>query len=682
MPVGLDTGTNSPLGAAQQGLDFESSAGQVFGVGFGEGVRYSSFGAIGGLAQWYTAGADKYSRKQIGLDIGGYPIYDTKDSGVVPDEKSWKDSQYYRLGLKYQPNITWNQAQLLATREDARTHDAWITSNAKSGISAFALRMLGDLTGSALDPTNYINVVGLANKVLTAFKIAEKIPLAVKIAKSIERGGMAAKGATDAAVSVAAIQPLIMAEEKKFQGDYDAIMALSSVAMAGGIGTGFGFVAGKIHKIRAEAHARAVAKTVRQITTDLPPDVSGIIKPAIEEARAIKIDRLAELEKQKVDVETRIAKETVKEKPIPTSRQEILKAIKEEIAARPDTAANRKLRQSVDLAINNETLIGKQAKTVDALIARKLGETKIGSEQTASLKYLGMTEKELLSLMRTEISSPTAVAGGKTYKKDAFGVTTDVEGFGSTFPEYFRNQGLKKEDVVAIIDKKLSGAKLTDKQATVLDTLLSGKIAELESQKHFVETEASQKAAVADRPSAEVSGMGLEVGDVFKIHGEKYEVSVIDEKGITLKLETGESITLEPTSKIPMPDEGSVVKAKTVHPEVAALNKKIAELRDEIAQRDELRYDTGQEPFVSPKEADIKEVADAPGYADMTKQTEELQAEVNNIKSETEALTPEQQAELKRDMEELENVNEEIKKIPLYEKAYRAAVDCILGGGK
>lgn len=660
MPIGLDERTMSPMGAEQSAMGFESTAGQILGIGIEQGLRTTAMGALQGLEEYHR---------------------DTANNTVVPDEETWKKSRYYRPGLKYQSNITWNQAQLLSEREDARKHDEFITSHAASKFGAVSLNLLGNLIGSIPAFENFIPVVGPLNRLVEVSKLARKIPFLVDAVKIAKRSAVV-RGAIDAGVSTAAIQPLIMAEEARYQGDYDTVMALESIVMGTTIGSVFGWVGGKLSKIKTEAHTEAVAKTVRDITTEKPPDVSGIIKPAVEEAMAIKIDRLAELEKQKVDVETRIAKETVQEKPIPTSRQEILKAIKEEIAARPDTQANRKLRQSVDLAINNETLIGKQAKTVDALIARKLGETKIGSEQTASLKYLDMTEKELLSSMRTEISSPTAVAGGKTYKKDAFGVTTDVEGFGSTFPEYFRNQGLKKEDVVSIIDKKLSGVKLTDKQAMVLDTLLSGKIAELESQKHFVETEAAQKAAVADRPSVEVSGMGLEVGDVFKIHGEKYEVSAIDEKGITLKLETGESIILEPTSKVPMPDEGSVVKAKTVHPEVAALNKKIAELRDEIAQRDELRYDTGQEPFVSPKEADIKEVADAPGYADMTKQTEELQAEVNNIKSETEAFTPEQQAELKRDMEELENVNEEIKKIPLYEKAYRAAVDCILGGGK
>lgn len=660
MPIGLDERTMSPMGAEQSSLGFESTAGQILGVGIKQGLRTTAMGALQGLEEYHR---------------------DTANNTVVPDEETWKKSRYYRPGLKYQTNITWNQAQLLSEREDARKHDEFITSHAASKFGAVSLNLLGNLIGSIPAFENFIPVVGPLNRLVEVSKLARKIPFLVDAVKIAKRSAVV-RGAIDAGVSTAAIQPLIMAEEAKYQGDYDTVMALESIAMGTTIGSAFGWVAGKLSKIKTEAHTEAVAKAVRDITTEKTPDVSGIIKPAIEEARTIKIDRLAELEKQKVDVETRIAKETVQEKPIPTSRQEILKAIKEEIALRSDTVANRKLIQSVDLAINNETLIGKQAKTIDNLIAKKLGETKIDSERTASLKSLGMTEKELLSSMRTEISSTSAVAGGKTYKKDAFGVTTDVEGFGSTFPEYFRNQGLTKEGVVAIIDKKLSGAKLTDKQAMVLDTLLSGKISELESQKHFIETEAAQKAAVAGRPGVEISRLGLEAGDVFRIHGEKYEVSAIDEKGITLKLETGESITLEPTSILPMPDEGSVVKAKAVHPEVSALNKKIADLKAEIAQREELRYDTGQEPFVSPKEADIKEVADAPGYADMTKQTEELQAEVNKIKSETEALTPEQQAELKRDMEELENVNEEIKKIPLYEKAYRAAVDCVLGGGK
>lgn len=131
MPIGLDERTMSPLGTAQQGRDFESTAGQVFGVGVKEGLRTTSMGAVHGLAEWYDG-------------VG--------NNEVVPDEESWKSSSYHRPGLKYQPGITWNQAQLLATREDSRRHDEFIMTHAKSTGSAALLNISGNIVGHMVDP--------------------------------------------------------------------------------------------------------------------------------------------------------------------------------------------------------------------------------------------------------------------------------------------------------------------------------------------------------------------------------------------------------------------------------------------------------------------------------------------------------------------------------------------------
>jgi len=549
MPIPTNVITPEPLITSTQESRFRSTGLELFGTGVGEGLQYSTPGAVGRLASWYGAGNDEKI-----------------------DEDTWKASPHHREGLAYDPSMTMARAEILAYRKDIETRREFIKAHAGSSGSAMVLGFLGNIAGNLPDPINYIPVLNVGAKAWMISKVG-------RIAAA------AAKGAAEATAGSVITQPLIMAAEKQSQGDYDLAMAMQNVLASTVFGATFGSIAGQIEKLKTRTHADGVSKAVDDMTGGRPVDTALVIRKELDRIRQEKISLLDNLKKQKSDIETKLSTEQ------PFVRHE-----------------------------------------------------------------------DVLNAIRQDVER--GYAGARLPVKDEFGVITDYKGVASGFPEYFRNKGYRKEEVLNIIDKAAKGEKLTEKQNKILSDIVEGKVKEFESARHIIETENASKA----RPSAIIQDIGLEAGDKFKIYGESYTVKSFDEEG-NIVLGMGDTeIKLDTLDKLPLPDEGSIVKKIT--PELAAVNKQISDLDAELQERP-VDFSTNEEPFVAPEEAVIKE-NELTGQADMTDEIPDLEAQIKEMESEAMLVD--------EDIKAIEDAGQLEKEAGMWGKAYKMAVDCILRG--
>jgi len=549
MAIPTNVITPEPLITSTQESRYRSTGLELFGTGVGEGLQYSTPGAVGRLASWYGAGNDEKI-----------------------DEDTWKASPHHREGLAYDPSMTMARAEILAYRKDIETRREFVKAHAGSSGSAMVLGFMGNIVGNIPDPINYIPVLNVGAKAWMISKVG-------RIAAA------AAKGAAEATAGSMITQPLIMAAEKQSQGDYDLTMAMQNVLASTAFGGLFGSVAGHIEKIKTRTHVDGVSVGVDNLTSGKAVDVAPVIRNELDRIRQEKVSLLDNLKKQKADI-----------------------------------------------------------------------ETKLGTEQPF------VRHEDVLNAIRQDVER--GYAGARLPVRDEFGVITEYKGIASGFPEYFRGKGYRKEEVLNIIDKAIQGEKLTKKQNNILSDVVEGKTKEFESARHVIETESATKA----RPSEIIQDIGLETGDKFKIYGESYIVKGFDEES-NIILGIGETeIKLDTLDKLPLPDEGSIIKKIT--PELAIVNKQISDLETEL-QKAPVDFSTNEEPFVAPEDAVIKE-NELTGQADMTDEIPDLEAQVKEMESEAMLID--------EDVKAIEDVKQLEKEAGLWGKAYKVAVDCILRG--
>lgn len=178
------------------------------------------------------------------------------------------------------------------------------------------------------------------------------------------------------------------------------------------------------------------------------------------------------------------------------------------------------------------------------------------------------TEADILNAMRQEIESGKAGSRVGLKRESEMGpgkgkMTGEFISDPSTFPEYFKNKGLEKKEILNIIDKRLGLQKLTAKQQEVLDTLL-------EERERFMRGRYEQYKATAARLDKEASIKRTPVGDLNVAPGEKIEIlkdGVIQEVEVTdvsesgsVTLSTGE--TLDVFDTVDMVDQEAVKRSK------------------------------------------------------------------------------------------------------------------------
>lgn len=145
---------------------------------------------------------------------------------LFQDEAEMKASPYYRDGIKYEPGMTRLRLQVMSEEHDLsaiRQH----YSSLRPGAA-----ILGSLAGAALEPTNYIPVLG---EEATAASIARLGPIL----------GRALTGASDAALNTAILSTLTARERSTWGDDVSFHTMASDIAFSAVAGGIFGGVMGK-----------------------------------------------------------------------------------------------------------------------------------------------------------------------------------------------------------------------------------------------------------------------------------------------------------------------------------------------------------------------------------------------------------------------------------------------------
>lgn len=608
-----------PLLTATQGDRYKTSKMQLLKLGISEGWQYSTFGALGKTAQWYAAGTRQYS------DSGF-----AEDNDLPLSKEEWQESDWYRDGLEYQEGLTAMRAQILAQRKDAVDRNNFLRSHADAGVTGAALGLVGNMVGAAFDPINYIPVFGYGAKAFLATKVGvgairagKGAKAAIEAAKTAARitgtqaevavagkvgavGARAIRGATEAGVGTTIQQPLIMHAEREGQEDYDVYMAMANIAIATGFGTTFGAAAGMLGRVRPETRTEAFSKAIDDIAADRPVDVAPVIKPALEKIR----------QKQQTELDNLIA-------------------------VRKEAEHQYRVRQATRERTQFELVKAKSEKA-------KLEAQPKAAEPIASEEFIAKT-------VRNEIER--GYAGRRVPVKDEFGVIVSYEGIPSGYPDYFKDKGLRRKEVLNIIDKKLAGKKLTEKQQGVYDDLIAAKTGELENEKYLTQKEATSE----ERPNTIVADLGLKPGDEFTVYGESYKVKSINADGNPVVDIEGTEHTLDMFGEIPQPDEGSMARRSS--PELAALNDRIAALEKELSEPDPV-LDTGAEPFVPPEIPDDIE----------------LEADLKTLQADLDILKRGEKIDA-GDIALLEAADNNTKHTSNVIKVFAAAKNCILRGG-
>lgn len=187
-----------------------------------------------------------------------------------------------------------------------------------------------------------------------------------------------------------------------------------------------------------------------------------------------------------------------------------------------------------------------------------------------SIMQLNSSHKTTLEAVRAEIAQ--GEAGERFATETEEGTVSGA--IPSTFPEYFKNKGYKKDDTLRAVDKALAGKPLTKLQQILVEDLNQGY------------RQGRLNNLLKDRQETEVTAWDLNEGDTFKRDGETYKVKKVDEDGFlpeveiknseTFRIEGDETIgmdrgTLKQTEKQPVVSgmrQGEGVE--TIKPETSA----------------------------------------------------------------------------------------------------------------
>lgn len=236
---------NTPADVVQNAFEQPFSASGTFGQGV-IGGALSSYGLGTTIRDTNTSPG----RQQVN-DQGNIPaIYTSQtdthletdqdlaqrgDQGLTQDQ--YKQSQFYRPEIPYDPSMTVNRARDLSQFADAQA-----VRNAMAARRPWTA-LAGNFAGSALDPINYVPVLG-------------EEASAAAIARLGVVGGRALVGSADAALNVGTAGLLTAPVRQSFGDDISWQAQASQIAMGAALGASFGAVHG-IFSARADARDAA-----------------------------------------------------------------------------------------------------------------------------------------------------------------------------------------------------------------------------------------------------------------------------------------------------------------------------------------------------------------------------------------------------------------------------------------
>jgi len=172
----------------------------------------------------------------------------TDEPSPVLSQDAYKSSPFFREGVPWDASMTEDRAAALASWHDAKRVREYFA--VKRPITAF----LGNVAGQAVDPINYIPVVGPTVQAAAAARVGRVI-------------GTAATASADAALNTAIAGIATSSQRGRLGDDITWQTTVSEIATAALIGAAFGGIAGGIDARRAARVDAAVRERLSTLQT-------------------------------------------------------------------------------------------------------------------------------------------------------------------------------------------------------------------------------------------------------------------------------------------------------------------------------------------------------------------------------------------------------------------------------
>lgn len=211
-------------------------------------------------------------------------------------EDEWRSSEYYRDGLRYEPNMTEGLAKLLAERKDEERIFA-NTVNRASGAEKI-VGMAGGFIGGVFEPRNFAAgiaasvvtggvVQGLgvaaASKTAMSLKAAERLGETARLAeKAVGQAGTVRRAVTEGLLGAAVLEPGNWQYASSNQRDYgmaDSLMNVGlSLAASGVIQGGVNLIKARGNTVVGESAKNSLVAAITQTGEGKAVDVTAINK--------------------------------------------------------------------------------------------------------------------------------------------------------------------------------------------------------------------------------------------------------------------------------------------------------------------------------------------------------------------------------------------------------------------
>lgn len=218
-----------------------------FRPGFWEGLGATAADAWNNLSPFVLRrfGRDALHQGSEATDEFGLPVGPRIDrpQGTL-DEAAWRASRFYREGLEWDRGMTELRAAAIAEEWDTRRYRSWIIQQRGAGPFETAAQFAAAFVGGAPDPINFIPFFG------PAFRQAMTARFGLV-------GGRALVGAGEATLGNLLIEPLRIADEIRYGGDWRFADTLMNLAVGAAAGAALGGTIGAVaaRRLRAERAA-------------------------------------------------------------------------------------------------------------------------------------------------------------------------------------------------------------------------------------------------------------------------------------------------------------------------------------------------------------------------------------------------------------------------------------------
>ena len=200
-------------------------------------------------------------------------LFDEAGKEMPIDQETYKESRFYRDGVKWFEGMTMGQAEILSESQDRKAYYAQLTKNVSMFSGLGATQFGGMMVGSLPDPLNFVPFWGIAKNIVRAKSIATSIQKMktfqkIKGVKKWSPTSDVVYNMFDPMIGAGLASYIVQDKRMKFQEEWDMKMVMTDALIAGGLGFsiwGTGKIAKKLRKSPIKERIDRTARGSEQI---------------------------------------------------------------------------------------------------------------------------------------------------------------------------------------------------------------------------------------------------------------------------------------------------------------------------------------------------------------------------------------------------------------------------------